>query len=146
MESISANGLRIAYAQVGEGPPLVLVHGAASDSRLWQPQLEGLSDEFTVVVCYGAAARPALGAVLRARDQGLKVGYFRLITIWPFCDERIAEIGRQVKKILVPEMNLGQLAREIDRFVSVPVVRVSKIGGVTHSIREVHEVIVREAS
>jgi 2-oxoglutarate ferredoxin oxidoreductase subunit alpha len=105
-----------------------------------------MDDAEVVVVCYGAAARPALGAVLRARDQGVKVGYFRLITIWPFCGERMTEIGRQVNKILVPEMNLGQLAREIDRFVSVPVVRVPKIGGVTHSIREVHEVIVREAS
>jgi pimeloyl-ACP methyl ester carboxylesterase len=49
VETVSANGLRIAYAQVGEGQPLVFVHGAASDSRIWQPQLDGLSGEFTVV-------------------------------------------------------------------------------------------------
>lgn len=49
MEFVEAAGLRIAYARVGEGPPLVLVHGAAEDGRVWQPQLAGLSDEFTVV-------------------------------------------------------------------------------------------------
>jgi 2-oxoglutarate ferredoxin oxidoreductase subunit alpha len=105
-----------------------------------------LEDAETVVLSYGAASRPALGAVLRARQEGRKVGYFRLITIWPFCGERLAEIGRQVAKILVPEMNLGQLAREVERFVSVPVVRVSKIGGVPHSVQEIFEAIVRETS
>jgi pimeloyl-ACP methyl ester carboxylesterase len=49
METIRANGLEIAYERAGEGPPLVFVHGAASDSRLWQPQLAALADEFTVV-------------------------------------------------------------------------------------------------
>ena len=44
-----ANGLEIAYERGGTGPPLVLVHGAALDSRMWQPQLAALADEFTVV-------------------------------------------------------------------------------------------------
>jgi len=43
------SGLEIAYERVGEGPPLVLVHGAATDSRMWRPQLAALGDEFTVV-------------------------------------------------------------------------------------------------
>ncbi len=43
------NGLEVAYERVGAGPPLVFVHGAASDSRLWGPQLAGLADEFTVI-------------------------------------------------------------------------------------------------
>jgi pimeloyl-ACP methyl ester carboxylesterase len=46
---VKAKGLDIAYRRAGQGPPLVFVHGAASDSRLWQPQLEGLADVFTVV-------------------------------------------------------------------------------------------------
>ncbi len=100
----------------------------------------------TAVVCFGAASRPALGAVERARAQGLKVGYFRPRTIWPFCGERIAAIGRQVGRILVPEMNLGQLAREIERFVNVPVVRVSKIGGVPHSVEEIHAAIATDVA
>ena len=49
MEVVRANGFEIAYERVGEGPPLVLVHGAAVDSRMWRPQLAALADEFTVV-------------------------------------------------------------------------------------------------
>ncbi len=103
-----------------------------------------IDDAEVVVVCFGAASRPALGAVLRARNHGLKVGYFRLITIWPFCGERLAAIGDRVQQLLVPEMNLGQLAREVERFVSVPVVRVSKIGGVPHAVDEIYRAIIKE--
>ena len=49
MEVVRANGLEVAYERVGEGPPLVFVHGAAGDARMWQPQLAALADEFTVV-------------------------------------------------------------------------------------------------
>ena len=49
MEIVLANGLEIAYERVGAGPPVVFVHGAACDGRIWQPQLAGLADEFTVV-------------------------------------------------------------------------------------------------
>ena len=49
MEVVRANGLEIAYERVGDGPPLVLVHGAAQDGRAWRPQLDALADEFTVV-------------------------------------------------------------------------------------------------
>lgn len=49
MEVARANGLEIAYQRAGAGPPLVFVHGAAEDGRIWQPQLAALADEFTVV-------------------------------------------------------------------------------------------------
>jgi pimeloyl-ACP methyl ester carboxylesterase len=49
VEVVRTNGLEIAYERVGEGPPLVFVHGAAADGRLWQPQLAALADEFTVI-------------------------------------------------------------------------------------------------
>ena len=49
MNFVEANGVRIAYERAGEGPLLVFAHGAASDRRMWQPQLRGLADEFTVV-------------------------------------------------------------------------------------------------
>jgi len=49
MPVVEVNGREIAYQRAGDGPPLVLVHGATSDGRLWQPQLEDLADEFTVV-------------------------------------------------------------------------------------------------
>ena len=49
VEFVEAGRLEIAYERVGEGPPLVFVHGVAEDSRIWEPQLAGLADEFTVV-------------------------------------------------------------------------------------------------
>ena len=49
MEYVDVSGLRVAYQRAGDGPPLVLLHGGFEDSRCWQRQLDGLSDEFTVV-------------------------------------------------------------------------------------------------
>lgn len=49
MEVLRASGVAIAYERVGEGPPLLFVHGAAGDGRVWRPQLAGLADQFTVV-------------------------------------------------------------------------------------------------
>jgi pimeloyl-ACP methyl ester carboxylesterase len=49
VEFVETGGLTIAYKRVGQGPPLIFVHGAAGDSRMWEPQLAGLADEFTVV-------------------------------------------------------------------------------------------------
>jgi pimeloyl-ACP methyl ester carboxylesterase len=49
VRAVRAHGVEIAYERVGEGPPLVFVHGAVEDGRVWQPQLAALDDEFTVV-------------------------------------------------------------------------------------------------
>jgi pimeloyl-ACP methyl ester carboxylesterase len=57
MEIVNANGLEIAYERVGEGPPLVLVHGATVDARMWQPQLSALAEELTVVAWDEPGAR-----------------------------------------------------------------------------------------
>jgi pimeloyl-ACP methyl ester carboxylesterase len=49
VEVVRANGLEIAYRRAGQGPPMLLLHGAAGDGRIWQPQLAALADELTVV-------------------------------------------------------------------------------------------------
>ena len=49
VEIVRVNGLELVYERFGEGPPLVFVHGAGEDGRIWRPQLSALSDEFTVV-------------------------------------------------------------------------------------------------
>lgn len=63
MDEIEVDGLRITYRRAGHGAPLVLLHGGFSDSRAWRPQLEGLSDEFTVIAwdapgCGGSSDPP----------------------------------------------------------------------------------------
>jgi 2-oxoglutarate ferredoxin oxidoreductase subunit alpha len=114
---------------------------ADNRSQLARMEVDGLGDAEIAVISYGASARPARGAVLAARKKGLAVAYIRLITLWPFPQDEMREIGRSVRAIVVPEMNLGQLYREIERFVDCPVIPASKIGGVTHTIAEISRVI-----
>ncbi|KPJ48495.1 MAG: 2-oxoglutarate ferredoxin oxidoreductase subunit alpha [candidate division Zixibacteria bacterium DG_27] len=100
-----------------------------------------LEDADFAVVSYGATARPAAGAVLRARSEDKKVGMLRLITIWPFPESKVRELGARVRKIFVPEMNLGQLSREVERFVGCEVVSIPKIGGIAHTIDEIYSAL-----
>lgn len=93
------------------------------------------------VISYGATSRPARGAVLQARWEGTPVDFLRLITIWPFARTQVAEFGRDLDLILVPEMNLGQISREIERFVDCQVVPVPTIGGIPPTIDELRRVI-----
>jgi 2-oxoglutarate ferredoxin oxidoreductase subunit alpha len=95
------------------------------------------------VLAYGATARPAEGAVIEARKKENAVDFLRLITIWPFPQEAVKRLAQRVDKILVPEMNLGQISREVERFTSKPVIPVSKIGGVIHTVEEILDRIVR---
>lgn len=74
-----------------------------------------MDDAEIAVVAYGGTARTAYAAVEAARAQGKKVGLVRLMTIWPFADAVIKKVAAQCKGILVPEMNYGQLVREIER-------------------------------
>ena len=63
-----------------------------------------------------ATPGPALAAVEMARAQGLKVGFFRPIIVWPFPDGEVLKMAEKVKKILVCELNIdGQLVREVER-------------------------------
>jgi len=68
-----------------------------------------------LLVAYGFTARSALAAVEAAREEGLKAGLLRLKTIWPFPQEELSRVGQKAKRIIVPEMNLGQIVREVQR-------------------------------
>ena len=74
-----------------------------------------MDDAEYAVVAYGGTARTAYAAVEAARKQGIKVGMIRLMTIWPFADKVIQKVAQQVKAILVPELNYGQLVNEVQR-------------------------------
>ncbi len=93
------------------------------------------------VLSYGASARPALGAVLKARERGLKAGFMRLVGVWPFPGKAVERLGSKVDRIYVPEMNLGQVNREVERFVDCEVLPVSKIGGIPHTVSEILSVL-----
>jgi 2-oxoglutarate ferredoxin oxidoreductase subunit alpha len=88
-----------------------------------------LEDAEVAVIAYGFTARTSLYAVKRLRKEGQKIGMLRLKTLWPFPDERVAEVGEKVKKIMVPEMNLGQVAGEVRRYVDCDVISLSQTNG-----------------
>ncbi len=69
----------------------------------------------TVVVAYGCTVRSARHAVKMARDRRHKVGLVKLLTIWPFAEEVIERVAHTARRIIVPELNLGQLALEVER-------------------------------
>lgn len=74
-----------------------------------------LDDAEVAVFAYGTCGRTAKAAVLEARARGIKAGLLRPITIWPFPSEAVAEVAERVGRILVVEMNHGQLVREVER-------------------------------
>jgi len=80
--------------------------------ELQEDQVEGAD---VVVVSYGISARTAARPVRLAREKGFKVGLLKLITVWPFAEERIRELAPRVKAFVVPEINMGQIALEVER-------------------------------
>jgi 2-oxoglutarate ferredoxin oxidoreductase subunit alpha len=90
-----------------------------------------VEDADTIVVAFGCTSRSARRAVRQARAEGLKCGLLRPITVWPFPEGRIRKLieAGNVKRFIVPEINLGQLRREIERLTSLPVLRLNHAGG-----------------
>ncbi|MBI4799880.1 MAG: 2-oxoacid:acceptor oxidoreductase subunit alpha [Desulfarculus sp.] len=78
----------------------------------------GLEDASVVVVAYGISARSARGAVALARQEGLPVGLVKLDTVWPFPEEFIRGLAGQVKALIMPEINLGQMVLELERLAA----------------------------
>ncbi len=72
-------------------------------------------DAQITVIAYGCVARAALWAVEKARGKGLKVGLIKLKILWPFMRRTIIKVLENSPKVLVPEMNLGQISREVKR-------------------------------
>ena len=100
-------------------------------------------DADVVVVAIGISARAAQRAIKNLRGQGFKVGLFRPITLWPFPEDRFLKATSHAKTIVVPEMNMGQLALEVERLVdrSKTVRRLNKIDGEVFSPQEIEAVI-----
>jgi 2-oxoglutarate ferredoxin oxidoreductase subunit alpha len=82
------------------------------------------------IVSYGCTSRAVYEAAERAEAEGVRTGYVRLRTIWPFPDKAVRRLAESAKRIIVPEMNLGQISREVQRAAcNAEVVPLNKIGG-----------------
>ncbi len=74
-----------------------------------------LEDAEVVVVSYGISARTSLWPIELARKEGIRVGLLRLITVWPFPEDRIRKLAGSVEAFVVPEINMGQIVKEVER-------------------------------
>ena len=72
-------------------------------------------DAEVLVIAYGSVARSARSAVIEARERGVKAGLAKLVTLWPFPRQVLEPFLRRVRAVLVPELNMGQMSREVKR-------------------------------
>lgn len=88
-----------------------------------------LDDAEVAVVTYGSTSRTAKRAVAMARQAGIRAGILRLVSLWPFPDAEVAALNGRVGSIVVAELNLGQVRREVERVARVPVFGAHHAGG-----------------
>ena len=107
----------------------------------------GLDDAEVVIVSYGIAARTAIWPMQMAREEGIKVGMLRLISVWPFPDDQIRDLASRVKAMVVPEINMGQIVREVRRCAEgqAEAISVPHPGGGIHDPQQVLNAIRRAA-
>jgi len=119
----------------------------ANRDDIIQVEEENLDDAEVVVVSYGISARTSLWPIELARQEGIRVGYLRLITVWPFPEERIRRLAKGIRAFVVPEINLGQISREVERCAAgqAQVFGANRAGGDILEPKHVLDVIRRAA-
>ena len=102
-----------------------------------------MDDADYMIVAFGSAARIAEKAIEMARKKGIKVGLLRPITLWPFPSKEIEAAEKNVKGILVAEINAGQMVDDVKLAVSgsVPVVHYGRLGGIVPEPEEMVNVL-----
>jgi len=103
---------------------------------------EQTADAELLVVAYGSVARSARRAVAEARERGIKAGLLQLITLWPFPRRHLEPLLRQVRAVLVPELNLGQMSREVKR-VNQGITRIETLNRIDGNLITPGEIVER---
>lgn len=100
-----------------------------------------LDDAEVVVLAFGTAARVAKTAIKGLREEGLKVGLFRPITLWPFPEKEVARLAEKARSLLVVEMNAGQMIHDIRASIDtkIPIQFLGRMGGVIPMPGEIEE-------
>jgi 2-oxoglutarate ferredoxin oxidoreductase subunit alpha len=114
-----------------------------AEDRIALFEEENTEDADVIVVSYGITSRVAQRAIDLARHRGLKVGKLRLITVWPFPEKKIRELAGRTGAFVVPELNLGQMVREVERAASgkAKTLPVPHAGGSVHRPEDIVAVI-----
>jgi 2-oxoglutarate ferredoxin oxidoreductase subunit alpha len=104
---------------------------SANKDDIIQVETKHIEDAEVVVISYGISARAALWPIEQARQEGIRVGYLRLITVWPFPEDMIRHLAEKVQGFIVPEINMGQIRLEVERCAAgcTPTFGVHRPGG-----------------
>ena len=103
---------------------------------------ESTGDAEILVIAYGSVARSARRAVRDARERGIKAGLLQLITLWPFPRQIVEPLLRQVRTVLMPELNMGQMSREVKR-INQGVTRIETLNRIDGNLITPQEILVR---
>jgi 2-oxoisovalerate ferredoxin oxidoreductase alpha subunit len=109
-------------------------------------ELYQAEDAEILLVGFGIVSRVLRSTVERARRQGLKVGLFRPISLWPYPSQALAKLAKKVEKVLVVELSNGQMLEDVRLALngSVPVEFYGRVGGNVPSVEEIHEVVTEQ--
>jgi 2-oxoglutarate/2-oxoacid ferredoxin oxidoreductase subunit alpha len=103
---------------------------------------ESTQDAEVMVIAYGSVSRSARRSVREARKRGIKAGLVQLITLWPFPRQILEPLLRRVKAVLVPELNMGQVSREVKR-INQGVTRIETLNRIDGNLITPHEILTR---
>jgi 2-oxoglutarate ferredoxin oxidoreductase subunit alpha len=115
------------------------IERSLSDILLYEEDEEDGEEIETLVIAYGSVARTAHHAVEMARKRGSKVNFLKLQTIWPFAEEVVEHAADGIDRVVVPEMNLGQLALEVERVLGRH--RVHRVNKADGTIMQPNEIL-----
>lgn len=97
-----------------------------------------LDDAEIAIIAYGIPSRSSVKTVKEARESGIKAGLLKLTTVWPFPERQVQDLANRVEAIVVPEMNCGQILKEVERAAKETAVHfVPKLGGEPHKPSEI---------
>lgn len=109
-------------------------------------ETQQMEDADYIIVSFGSAARIAEKALELAREEGLKVGLFRPITLWPFPQKELAEAAQDKKGVLVAEINAGQMVQDVRLAINntVKVEHFGRLGGIVPEPEEIVKALKEE--
>jgi 2-oxoglutarate/2-oxoacid ferredoxin oxidoreductase subunit alpha len=123
------------------GPFIARLHRKISQNypEIWLADFFQTDDADITLIAYGSVARSAKRAVIEAREKGIRVGLLKLTTIWPFTRSAVERVLQTSKTLIVPEMNMGQISREVKRVSrgAAKVFTINKVDGTIITPQEI---------
>ncbi len=98
-----------------------------------------MDDAEVALVTYGSPARPSLRAAKQARSQGIRAGYLKMRILWPLPEKALERAAGRARRLIVPEMNVGKICREVERVAAgkAEILSLPKLGGEVHTPAEI---------